>query len=50
MEHLGLLGLRRRAEDVGVAVGRALGCGLGGQRGDLVDDVLHLVRESRRGR
>lgn len=49
VKHLGLLGFRRRAEDVGVAVGRALGRGLGGQRGDLIDDVLHLVRESRRG-
>lgn len=47
VEHLGLLGLRRRAEDVGVGVGRALGGGLGGEGGDLVDDVLHLVSEAR---
>lgn len=49
VEHLGFLGLRWRAEDVGVGILRTLGRGLSSQCSDLVDDVLHLVREPWRG-
>lgn len=49
VEHLGLLSLRWWAEDVGVAIRWTLGSCFGGQGGDLVDNVLHLVGEARGG-